>query len=468
MESDVRSATPAPALEAALGIREAGVSAVSVRELLAERLRIPHYQRPYSWEPATAVQLVDDLVDSMADPRRSGSAYVLGSVILHSDQLHGQDGPRLDIVDGQQRLLTLRMIVALLDPDDPFTIAQGKDSPVLRAWAALRRRLARIDDDERLALLGFVRDRCHLVRVVTDDVDEAFRVFDSQNYRGKPLAPHDLLKAYHLREMRDETPAMQAAVVEMWESVRDDDLDRLFSTYLYRIARWSRGESAPRFTAQDIGIFKGISPGGSLPPSSRYHLSAQAASSLLHTVGATRALEPRDARRSRFQLDAPVVAGRPFFEMVTFMLDELRLIAADGFSDDEADFSVYEGAALNPRDGMEARLVERPSRSRYRYVCELYLAALLYYTNRFGAEGLPAARTQLFAWAYGLRVELLRVQFRSVDNKARGDSADGSAFVLLRNAASGRAVSQLPTPAIPYREDHEPRLAGLLQGHDQR
>ena len=41
---------------------------------------------------------------------------------------------------------------------------------------------------------------------MTDDVDEAFRVFDSQNYRGKALAPHDLLKAHHLREMREETP----------------------------------------------------------------------------------------------------------------------------------------------------------------------------------------------------------------------------------------------------------------------
>lgn len=81
------------ALEAALAIREAGVSAVSVGDLLRERLHIPHYQRPYSWEPTTAVQLVDDVVDSMADPRRSGAPYVLGSVILHSDK--GQAEPSL-------------------------------------------------------------------------------------------------------------------------------------------------------------------------------------------------------------------------------------------------------------------------------------------------------------------------------------------------------------------------------------
>lgn len=33
------------------------------------------------------------------------------------------------------------------------------------------------------------------------DISEAFQFFDSQNARGKALYPHDLLKAYHLREM---------------------------------------------------------------------------------------------------------------------------------------------------------------------------------------------------------------------------------------------------------------------------
>lgn len=37
-----------------------GVSAVTVDELLKQGLRIPNYQRPYSWEVSTALQLVDD------------------------------------------------------------------------------------------------------------------------------------------------------------------------------------------------------------------------------------------------------------------------------------------------------------------------------------------------------------------------------------------------------------------------
>jgi hypothetical protein len=46
--------------------------------------------------------------------------------------------------------------------------------------------------DGRVGLAAFIEQRCTLVQVVTDDEDEAFRFFDSQNYRGKPLKPHDL------------------------------------------------------------------------------------------------------------------------------------------------------------------------------------------------------------------------------------------------------------------------------------
>ncbi len=81
--------------------------------------------------------------------------------------------------------------------------------------------------------MSFVPDRCWLVCVQTADEDEAFRVFDSQNYRGRSLMPHDLLKAYHLGEMVGaESEAMQTAVVEGWERIPDADLDRLFSSYL--------------------------------------------------------------------------------------------------------------------------------------------------------------------------------------------------------------------------------------------
>ena len=420
-----------------MAIKDTGVSAVSVGTLLAQKLRIPEYQRPYRWSPATALQLLDDLSDAQA--RSNDVPYVLGAVILHE-----RDG-WLDVVDGQQRLLTLHMVFAVLQSENLLQSDHCKDDPpVLQVWRTLQRRLASLKDAEKTRLHDFISTRCQLVRVVTDDVDEAFRVFDSQNYRGKPLAPHDLLKAHHLREMQGESAAMQAVVVETWESVPDDALNRLFSTFLYRIARWSRGESAPGFSVHDIGMFKGIAPKDTLAPFERYHLAAQAAIPLLTAWVAPGTADERDAARSRFQLDAPLIAGRPFFEMVSFILGEL--------------------AALEQEAKQHAGPFDQ-SRSRYRYVYELFAAALLYYTNKFGGNGLPQAREKLFAWAYALRVEMARVQFISIDNWARGkDDARASPFVLMRNAVTGQVIQRLSvTKPVPYHAEHEKALRAFIQ-----
>ena len=180
------------------------ISAVSAGELLAQDLRIPHYQRPYSWRPGTALQLLEDIRDARAeDP---SAPYVLGAVILHT-----HDG-EFDIVDGQQRLLTLLMIKQSLAGADQSSGQQS--TPIVQARRVLIRALDGISDQERNAIAEYIDTHCQLVRIVTDDADEAFRVFDSQNYRGRPLAPHDLLKAHHLREMDSDSEALKAAAVE--------------------------------------------------------------------------------------------------------------------------------------------------------------------------------------------------------------------------------------------------------------
>lgn len=361
---------------------ENGVSAVTVDELLKQGLRIPNYQRPYSWDVSTALQLVDDISEALRDTERKDIPYVLGAIILHDD------GEYLNVVDGQQRLLTLRMILAALDPiNHQISMSGNSENPVSLVWIELQRRLSQLEDKKEF--LDFICHKCQLVRIVTDDIDEAFRVFDSQNYRGKPLAPHDLLKAHHLREMHDESAAMKVAVVEAWEAVNDEDLDRLFSTFLYRISKWSRGESSLEFTIRDIGMFKGISSRShrSFSPNLRYHLAAQTAMPLLSAWSVSSTHDARNAGRSRFQLDAPIIAGRSFFEMVTFMLDELKILEQEVIDRGFKNFG--------------------PSQSRYRYVYELFIAALLCYTNKFGDEDVDEVRNRLFAWAYALRVELL-------------------------------------------------------------
>lgn len=451
-----------------VSIQKKTVAAVRLGELLDDMsLSIPHYQRPYSWRPVTAVQLLEDLDEAQAEHHRSQVQvpYVLGTVILHAEK--GQH----DVVDGQQRLLTLKMILMLLS-GSMGNFAHG-DSPVTSVWVALRERLEGRDAENRAALAEFIRNHCQVVKVITDDLDEAFRIFDSQNSRGKALAPHDLLKAHHLREMRQEAPAMKAAVVHAWESVRDEDLERLFSRYLYRIRKWSRGERAGRFSTADIGMFKGIT--GAEGPAARYHQAAQAALPVLNEWGGT--ADDRNGQRAQFQLDHPPLAGRHFFEMVEFMLEELNFTVSEGFDrcggDDclgdgcpgcRSRFAIYDLQAL----ASESQLSPAPYRGWYRLVGEIYIAALLYFISRFGTDHLIQARERLFRWAYSLRVRSLRVTHQSMNRLGTGADGD-SAFRMLREADSWRVINHLETGQLtPPDEDHAQNLRAFFAAGEQK
>ncbi|HBH7059635.1 DUF262 domain-containing protein, partial [Escherichia coli] len=81
----------------------------SVRQLLAiPQLAIPSYQRPYRWGSKNISDLFTDLAT-----HQDKSAYRLGSVVFHQ-HTDSEQGEMLDIVDGQQRTLTLMLTVKAL------------------------------------------------------------------------------------------------------------------------------------------------------------------------------------------------------------------------------------------------------------------------------------------------------------------------------------------------------------------
>ena len=187
------------------------------------RLTIPEYQRPYKWTARNAIQLLDDIIEAKNDNKE---VYRVGTLILHKDK--EKDG-NYNIVDGQQRTITFALLLySLYYPEDykeypikaedritflnqvVFDNSHSRRN-IANNRQAFKRRINKGGEDkenpvyaqEMLNLRNFIETRCELVVVVTEDISEAFQFFDSQNARGKALYPHDLLKAYHLREMTD-------------------------------------------------------------------------------------------------------------------------------------------------------------------------------------------------------------------------------------------------------------------------
>lgn len=72
-----------------------------------EQYIIPSFQRPYSWEHEQCLQLYTDLTNAYREDRD----YFVGNIILAK----GDDSPsKLHLVDGQQRLITLWLILKVL------------------------------------------------------------------------------------------------------------------------------------------------------------------------------------------------------------------------------------------------------------------------------------------------------------------------------------------------------------------
>ena len=107
IEKAVRDSSGSGASNPPVGIKEANVA-----DLLGMRLKIPDYQRAYCWGKENIFGLLEDLYKWQQRHGGERIPYRLGTVILKE-----QDNGTYDVIDGQQRLITLALIAAYLNPE---------------------------------------------------------------------------------------------------------------------------------------------------------------------------------------------------------------------------------------------------------------------------------------------------------------------------------------------------------------
>ena len=377
-------------------------------------LTIPVYQRPYKWQENHVAQLIDDISFF-----RNKSSYRLGTIVVHKDQ-YG----KLNIVDGQQRtitcLLVFKSLVSIIKTDDTILKNKIKEienhlvdfefinpisfKNIQQNYKTINRLISKLDDN----FVRFFLDKCEFIYFELDEITEAFQFFDSQNARGKDLDPHDLLKAYHLREYEGDEKADKVKDVETWENYQSSALVKLFSEYLYRIKGWARGQSSRDFTKNDIYLFKGVN----INKLAEYHYADTLR--ILHyfiddynkSLYKQIYFQPKDYP---FQLDAPVINGRRFFEMIRYykkIFDEtVENIASNPILTDTSK-KIFN--TLSKYDGRR--------RVGDQYVRTLFDCSIVFYVDKFGFSDINFAIEKLFAWAYKLRLIYEALSFASVDN----------------------------------------------------
>lgn len=241
----------------------------SIEELLTapDYYVVPRFQRPYSWDAGNLDEFWRDVIDD------NDAGYFIGPMVAWRQG----SSPKLSIVDGQQRLTTITLLLAVLrdafrekgrpklaegihryiehadrDNEKQFTLQAEVTSQYLNNAILLERpeRAIQPDGDEELALqrahkylqkkvtealatysqsderwLRGARDKVLALRViwvVHGNEDDAYTVFETLNSRGKDLEVVDLLKNHLLNKLRRGGNRSADPYRDRWNRLRTD------------------------------------------------------------------------------------------------------------------------------------------------------------------------------------------------------------------------------------------------------
>ena len=194
----------------------------------SESIRIPAYQRAYSWENKQCSQFLEDLLE------QKSKRYYLGQFLFE------KDGETLFIIDGQQRLTTTILFLSAIAKiqekqgqnidkiketyltdvfrtieddqiifkkvsqkhlvsaiDDTETISQNR---IIEAFNFFETELTKLDNDSLYLVQQTLENAVISTFYITNKV-EATQVFEYQNNRGKELSRFEVIKAYLMHQI---------------------------------------------------------------------------------------------------------------------------------------------------------------------------------------------------------------------------------------------------------------------------
>lgn len=218
-------------------------------------LTVPPYQRPFVWTQKKAETLLNDWKEYLQSVQyANGIDYYMGTIIIHKDV----ENHKLNIVDGQQRLTTLLIIDYAINDKSSAMFRYKKQIEInvnnqkskMNIQTIANMAIKCCIDGGRYDLIrqkGIFRHLRFTV-IMTENEDDAFTFFDSQNNRGVQPSAVDVLKAVHLRAIHSDED-LQKLSAQLWEKTQNvgDNIFRnssekylndLIETALWRLRTW--------------------------------------------------------------------------------------------------------------------------------------------------------------------------------------------------------------------------------------
>ncbi len=222
-----------------------GIGEISVPDLLGRNLDIPDYQRAYCWGKENIIGLLDD-ISQWQQRHGKDKKYRIGTVILKE-----QPNGIFDVIDGQQRIITLGLLLAELKPSNAnLKIRLGSSNRTQTAREAIT--------NAKTIVTEWVRRNPVIERNPAVDLDSAtvglvvigeasnedlsFNFFNHLNSSGVLLTDYELLKGHHLRYVKDDSVAETMA--GRWHALdglqENNSKEHLLHKCLFRITRLPR------------------------------------------------------------------------------------------------------------------------------------------------------------------------------------------------------------------------------------
>ena len=238
--------------------------------------RIPAYQRPFSWDDE---QFDDLIVDTKNADRQT--PYFIGTIVLHKE-----DDGRLAVVDGQQRLTSLLVLLACLRDsisdqkykteiqekikqdervidgieeqvrlevrerdlfekiviNDKGTLKSYDDKDLtapqeryVKAAKVFHERIKGLNETQKKELVNFITQKCILISLMADSFEQAFRLFEIVNDRGKQLRRIDVLKSVNISPDVIIKETVRNRIAQKWEETEEEVGEDTFESIFFLI-----------------------------------------------------------------------------------------------------------------------------------------------------------------------------------------------------------------------------------------
>jgi len=275
---------------------------------------IPPYQRAYSWDEEQCSELLEDIKNSFLTDESEG--YFIGNIVIAKSS---EERNSLEVIDGQQRLITLTLFLKVLFELDPRNRAlyeaiwiqdwrdidkkeqrvqtrvfEDKDSTYIKEVlnksskdicngkksnrfmkniCLFRKELLELEKNYKIKdFVDFILNKVTLLPIESTDTNQdkarekALKIFETINNRGKPLSDSDIFKA-NLYAMALNT-LEHKTFIERWEKLdfecgniklKGFDIMKIFKIYSY-IIRAEKGTTSSEIGLRRFFIKEGYSP----------------------------------------------------------------------------------------------------------------------------------------------------------------------------------------------------------------